>query len=238
MTKRIFPATEPWAVREAAVIEQYQRAKVEDPLFADRYPQPETYRCHYDDALKRLDQLDMLPLDQAAARMNITPAALLRKADRGQTVLIEIEGVQVVPDWIAKRRGKALEFHLDVAREFSKNGQREHFKFMNYLNFMGGLEQLEFKAPLPQKSVKDVFRAVGITQGTCQVLVCTPMFEAADRSLKNRAIMIEFVNRMAAALTVVGGMGDPKVGGVSDQFLDRYVPLDMPGRDRWKIEIR
>jgi hypothetical protein len=85
--------------------------------------------------------------------------------------------------------------------------------------------------------MKDVFRAVGIKQGSCQVRVRTPMFEAADRALKNPVIMAEFINQLGAALTRIGGMGNPNEGGLSDEFLAQYVPTDIPHRDRWKREI-
>lgn len=238
MTKRIFPPAQPWVELEAEVIARKQKAKDDKIEWADRMAGPELYLKYYDEARARLDQLDMWSVEKAAAHLKITPEALIRKADRGQMVLIEIEGVKAVPDWVAKRRGKALQFHLDIAREFGESGDKnQYFRFMSYLRFMGGLEALEFKTELPQKSVKDVFKAVGITQGSCQVLVRVPMFEAADRGAKSPLIMKEFINKMGAALTRVGGMGNPNEGGLSDAFIERYIPAGAPERNHWKREI-
>ncbi|MFN3826577.1 MAG: hypothetical protein ACK4NR_03015 [Micavibrio sp.] len=233
MTGRIFPAAEPWAEKEAAVVARKQAALDTGDLLAHRYAGVEVYRRYYDEALARLDQLDMLSLEQAAARMKTTPDALCRKADRGQSLLIEIEGRQAVPDWTLDARGRVKPFHLAIAREFAEGGQHGFFKFMSYLAFMGE-QTLEFRAELPKKSLKDVFRAVGIKQGSCQVLVRTPMFEAADRALKNSVIMGEFINKMGAAVTRIGGMGNPNEGGLSEAFLNRYVPANIPQRDRWQ----
>ena len=233
---RIFAIAEPWVACEANAVARKQKAKDDKLAWADRMAGPEVYRSYYDKALKRLEQLDMLPLHQASARMNATPEALLRKADRGQLVLIELEGVQVVPDWILDSRGRVKPFHLAIAKEFSESGQQQYFKFMSYLKFMSE-ESLEFRTDLPRKSMKDVFRAVGIKQGACHVHVRTPMFEAADRALKNRVILAEFINRMGAALTRIGGMGNPNEGGLSEEFRARYIPVDLPGRDNWKREF-
>lgn len=232
MTGRIFSIVEPWTEREAAVIAKKKAALDNGDAWAARSAGVEVYRRYYDEALARLDHLDMLPLGKAADRMKTTPEALIRKADRGQLVLIEIEGRQVVPDWTLDARGRISPFHLAIAREFAEGGQHDFFKFMGYLSFMGD-KTLEFKTELPRKSMRDVFRAVGIRQGSCQVLVSTPMFEAADRALKNSVIMAEFINQMGAAVTRIGGMGGPNEGGLSDSFLNRYVPANIPQRDRW-----
>ena len=168
--------------------------------------------------------------------MKLSPQALIRKADRGQLVLLEIEGVQAMPDWVLDRQGRVKPFQLAIAREFAASGQQEFFKFISYLKFMDE-QALEFETDLPKSTMKDIFRAVGITQGNCRVLVRTPMFEAADRACKDRVIMSEFINKMGAALTRIGGMGNPNEGGLSEDFLTLYVPADIPGRNRWKIDL-
>lgn len=234
--QRIFPAAKPFVDVAADVNAKREAALRDNDPLATLYAGVEYYRRDYDTALRRLDQADMLPLEKAAARMGISSEALIEKADRGRVVLIEIEGEKVVPDWTLDARGRAKAFHLDIAREFSESGQ-QYFKFMSYLQFMGE-ETLEFRADLPKRSLKDVFRAVGITQGSCSVLVRTPMFEAADRALKNRVIMAAFLDHMGAALTRIGGMGNPNEGGVSEGFLARHVHADLPNRERWKRELK
>ncbi|MBI2233905.1 MAG: hypothetical protein HYU57_02715 [Micavibrio aeruginosavorus] len=235
--QRIFTAAQPFADVVAKVNARREAALRDNDPAAALYAGVDVYRREYDTALSRLDQADMLLLDRAAARMGIFPKALLEKADQGRAVLIEIEGRQAVPDWTLDARGRVKPFHLDIAREFAESGQQHYFKFMSYLQFMGE-KTLEFRTELPKRSLKDVFRAVGITQGSCAVLVRTPMFEAADRALKNRVIMDAFLNNMGAALTRIGGMGNPNEGGVSEGFLARHVPADLPNRERWKREFQ
>ncbi len=234
--QRIFPAAQPLAELISEGQAKRQAYIQENPAFADIYRDPAiTYTRLYETARKRLEQPDMLPLAEAARRMKLAPEAALRKANRGQLVLIDIEGVQAVPDWVLDRRGRIKPFQAAIAREFAASG-KEFIKFMSYLKFMGE-QSLQFQTELPRASLKDVFRAVGITQGSCQVMVETPMFEAADRAPKNAVIMAAFINQMGAELTRIGGMGNPNEGGFSEEFLDRYVPKNIPGRDRWKCEF-
>jgi len=226
----------PFANLEANVNARIEEATRKNDPLAKHYAGPETFRRYYDSAIQRLTRPDMLPPEKAAARMGLTEAELLLKADQGKLVLIEIEGMKAVPDWVLDSRGRVKLFHLAIAQEFAESGKNNYFKFMSYLKFMGE-ETLEFSTDLPKKSLKDVFRAVGITQGSCRVLVRTPMFEAADRALKNRVIMNEFANHLGASLTRIGGMGNPNEGGLSEEFIARYIPRDLPHRDRWKREF-
>ncbi|MCM2344956.1 MAG: hypothetical protein NDJ24_10400 [Alphaproteobacteria bacterium] len=233
----IFAVAEPFSAVETQVLARYDALVKEGNPMAERYAKVPRYREFYDQALLRLQQLDMLSLEQAALRTHLTPDSLLRKINRGQAVMIEVEGVRSLPDWQFDSRGRVKPLHLAIAREFARDGHtHSYFKFMAYLEFMGD-KTLEFTTDLPKRSMKDVFRAVGITQGICQVKVRTPMFEAVDRALKSRVILAELINQMGAALTRIGGMGGPNEGGLSDEFLDKYVPTDIPQRDRWRREL-
>ncbi len=233
MTNRIFKAVESFAELEARVLAELATL---DERKARVRAKPEVYRNLYDDALRGLQQYDMLPLDKAAGRMRLTPAALLRKADRGQVVLIDIEGLQLVPAWTLDKAGRVKPFHLAIAREFTESGQQEWFKFMSYVNFMGG-EKLKFVVGLSPRSLKEAFNTVGVTKGEGVAIIKTPMFEAADRALKNKGVMQAFVERLGSALTRTGGMGNPNEGGLSEAFLAQFVPADIPHRERWKREI-
>ncbi len=230
-TQRIFPV--PFTLAQCLDAHQAERTARQRQHERDV---SDIYRRLYEEALRRLDQLDMIPLDKAATRMGITPDALIRKADRGGIVLIELEDKQVVPDWVLDSRGRVKQFHLAIAREFPHSGKTDFFKFMGYLKFMGQ-EMLEFRVDdLPKRSVKDVFRAAGITQGFCHVHVRTPMFEAADRARRSPVIMTAFVNALGSALTRVGGLGNPNEGGLSPEFIRDYIPHDIPNRKRWECE--
>lgn len=232
MTNRIFKAVEPFAEVEARVLADLAGL---DERRARHHAKPEIYRRLYDEALKRLQQGDMLPLDKAAERMRLTPAAILRKADRGQVVLIDMEGVQCVPEWTLDKAGRIKTFHLAVAREFAESGQNEFFKNMSYVNFMG--KSMEMGGSVPQRRLPEIFRAAGVKQGQARIILTVPMTEIVNRAPENKKIMAGLVAELGSALTRIGGMGNPNEGGLSDEFLARYVPADMPNRDRWKREI-
>lgn len=231
----IFTAVESFQDLEARIKAREEEAALRQDPLAGHYAKTGMYRKIYDLALQRLGQLDMLSLAQASARAGLSPEALRRKAERGQVVMIDMEGVKALPDWQFDGRGRIKPFHLAIAREFSQCESHDYFKFMTYLDFMGH-QTLEFTADLPRSSLQDVFRAVGVTQGSCRVLVRTPMFEAADRARRNPALMAAFIDRMGAAITRIGGMGNPNEGGFSDDFLHKYVPASIPHRDRWRRE--
>lgn len=213
---------------------EQQRLHPDYPIFyLDR---SDSYRDFYSEARQRLDRPDMLPLDKTAAKMNITPDALIRKADRGGIVLIELEDKQVVPDWALDSRGRVKQFHNAIARECAHGGQHSFFKFMSYLKFMSEDMLALSVSDLPQRSIKDIFRAAGITQGICHVHVQTPMFEAADRARRNPHIMAAFIEALGVTVTRIGGMGNPNTGGLSPEFIRDYVPHSIPGRNRWERE--
>lgn len=232
MTNRIFKAVEPFAALEARVLADLAAL---DERTARLRAKPEVYRSLYDDALKNLQQHDMLSLDKAAERMRLTPAALLRKADRGQAVLIEIEGQRFVPDWTLDRAGRVKSFHLAIAREFAESGQNEFFKFMSYMKFMS--KNMEMGGPVQARRLPEIFRAAGVKCGQARVILSIPMAEIMDRAPKNNKIMAGLIAELGSALTRIGGMGNPNEGGISEAFLARYVPADIPDRDRWKREI-
>lgn len=241
--QRIFPVPLTLAQRLAAHRADRAARERRNPDHPDvRRDISATYERLYAQARARLDQLDMLPLDRAAAKMNIAPEALIRKAERGAIVLIELEDKQVVPDWVLDGRGRVKPFHNAVARECAQSGKGDFFKFMSYLKFMGE-DMLEFRVTnLPKCSVKDVFRAAGIKQGFCHVHVRTPMFEAADRALiaykrGQPHIMAAFVDALGSAVTRIGGMGNQSEGGLSPEFIRDYVPHDLPDRRRWEREF-
>ena len=230
--KRIFEPVKPFTVLEAEVIARNEREK------NMRYAGPEVYRGIYDRALARLEKIDVLPLESAADLMGLTPDAYIRKADRGQAVLIEIEGRSYVPRCTLNTRYKNARvkpFHVAVAKEFSESADHERFKFMSYLKFME--QSLEMGAPLPERRLPEIFKAAGVSKGNARVILSVPMVEIIDRAQKNNTIMTALVTHMGAALTRIGGMGNPNEGGLSDEFLAKYVPADIPDRDRWKREL-
>lgn len=238
MTKRVFAAVQPWAECEAAIIARKQKALATGDVMAKHYAGPEVYRSYYDRAIERLEKHDLLTLEAAADLMGLAPEAYVRKADRGQAVLIEIEGRSFVPRFTLDTRYKnarIMPFHLAVAKEFSESADHERFKFVSYLKFMD--RKLDISTPLPARRLPEIFKAAGVSKGSASVTLHVPMVEIVDRARKNPHIMAEFINQLGAALTRIGGMGNPNEGGLSDEFLARYVPVDIPDRDRWKREF-
>lgn len=237
-TGPVFPAVAPLAALLRARQVDYDEALRAHPEHARFYANPQSvYPRYYNEALMRLTQPDMLPLEQAAAKMGLTLAALRRKAARGAVVLIDIEGQQVVPEWTLDARGRVSRFQLAIAREFEQGGQHGYFKFMGYLKFMSE-ETLSLPVDdIPARTIKDIFRVAGVRQGTLQVQVHMPLYEAANRARKNAAVMEVFINKLGAALTRIGGMGNPNEGGLSPEFLREFVPENIPGRDRWAREF-
>ncbi len=236
--KRIFEPVKPLVVLEAEIAARQQEALAKGDPMARFYAGPEIYQRLYGDALERLQKIDVLPLEWAADLMGLTPEAYIRKADRGQAVLIEIEGRSYVPRCTLDTRYKNARikpFHLAVAKEFSESADHERFKFISYLKFM--TREVEMGAPLPARRLPELFKAAGVSRGGARVILSIPMTEIVDRAVKNPRIMAGLVEHMGAALTRIGGMGNPNEGGLSDDFLARYVPADMPHRNRWKREI-
>lgn len=238
MTKRIFPAVKPWAELEAEVIAKKEAALAKGDPMAKHYAGPEVYRRYYDHAIERLNKIDVLSLDAAADLMGLTPDAYIRKADRGQAVLIEMEGKSYVPRFTLNtcyKNARIKPFHVAVAKEFSESADHERFKFISYLKFMA--QALEIGAEVPPRRLPEIFKAAGVSKGKARVIISVPMSEIIDRAQKNPSIMAEFINQMGSALTRIGGMGNPNEGGISDEFLARYVSADIPGRDRWTREF-
>ena len=233
--ERIFPAVELLAdvlrVKQAA----YDALLRAEPGRAEYYASPQSiYPRYYTEALARLSRPDILPLTQVAEKMGLTSKALLRKAERGAVVLIDIEGQQYVPAWTLAARGRAKKLHTAIAREFAQSGKSTYFKFMDYLKFMSE-ESLALRVEeLPARSVKDIFRAAGVKQGVCQVQLQVPMYEAVERACGNPPLMAVLAERLAAAVTRTVGMGGPDEGGLSPEFLQEFVPENIPKRTRWE----
>ena len=232
--KRIFPAAPSLAECEAAASAHRDDGQKKGLPYAG----PEVYRDYYDRALKRLDQIDILPLESAAELMALTPDAYVRKADRGQAILIEIEGQSFVPRFTLDTRYKNARikpFHLAIAQEFAEGHVPGFFKFMSYLQFMN--EKMEISAALPERRLPEIFKVAGVSKGDARVILNVPMTEIADRAVKNPQLMASFINKLGPAVSEHGGHNSPSPYGLSDEFLSRYVPADMPHRDRWKREI-
>lgn len=134
----------------ATVLKQVE-AKRQDKndKLAKLYAGEDTYTRLYAEGMKRLKQPDLLSLDDAAARLNMTPAAYITQAEAGQVLLIQIEGLQVVPACMFDKNGKVDPLKVDIAREFVLEGH-DYFKFLDYLKFMHG-EKANIAATVPEK---------------------------------------------------------------------------------------
>lgn len=232
--KPVFPAAMPLAdlLREKQV--DYDEICRAEPHLAKHYISPQAYYPRlYKEAQDRLACDDILTLQEAAGKMRIRPEALQRKAARGAVVLIDIEGAQFVPAWSLDSRGRPKKLALAIAREFEEGAQHGFFKFMDYIKFMSS-ETLKLSVKeISPRSMREAFRAAGVKQGQVHMEVHVPMHEVADRALANRPLLMGLVNKLGAAVTRVAGMGGPNEGGLSPEFLQEFVPLDMPDRLSW-----
>ncbi len=236
--QRIFPVIKPLAeVQAEAVAYKQQGIATGDPVAA-AYVGPEYFAALYSDALKALKgNADIISLAEAAELMALTPAAYIRKADRGQAVLLEIEGHAFVPRWTFHTHAQGARvkpFHMAVAKEFAtNNANRSSFDFSPYLKFMA--QKIEMGGPAPQQQLAEIYRAAGVFRGDARIILSVPMAEVMDRALKNPRFMAQFIHQLGQALSY-SEPSTPRMGGISEAFLEKYVSHDIPARTRWKLE--
>jgi len=218
MYSQIFGPVEPLVEKIARV--QKQRNDSTEPL-AEFLAGADTYEMLYNEAIQRLNSPDMLSVEAASGRLGISIADYLKEAQAGRALLIEIEGLQVVPECIFGKDGNIDQLKLDIAREFSIAG-RSYFKFLDFISFMTD-ETADVAAALPQKSLNEIFRQAGIEEFKCSLSVEATMNQLADGRGTKPAFFALLIRKLDAALT--SGGHDPS-GGISRPFRDKY---SIPG---------
>lgn len=214
----IFKPVRPLAQVMAAA--EAKRNDKNDPL-AKSYADGNFYQKIYDEAVTRLSRSDLLSLEQAAQKLDITPVEYRKLADKGETLLIGIEGKNYVPAFIFTEDGRIDPLKIDIAREFVLQGHG-YFKFLDYLKFMTETTA-DISSTLPPQRLTNIFDQAGLAEYRCNIAVNATMNQLADGRHSNPEFMDILTVRLDAEVT--WGGWDPS-GGLSRPFRDKY---NIPG---------
>lgn len=215
---RIFGPAQPLS-RVVAQAEE-RRKNQSDPM-AKHYVGAEFYQEKYAAAKARLTEPDMLSVNDAAAKLFVSPEEFIEMANRGAALLIEVEGVKAAPAWQFGKDGRIDDLKLDIAREFALEGA-SYFRFMDYIAFMTS-KNVDISATLPAGKLRDMFKKAGLQNYSCSLAVQASPDQLADERFANRDFFALLVSHLDAAIT--RGGWDPS-GGLSRAFRDKY---GLPG---------
>lgn len=180
---------------------------------------PEVYRRLYAEAEAFLQNQPTFSLDEAAQKQGVSKDEYIKMADRGEALLIEIEGKQYVPACSFGKDGKIDPLKIDIAREFVLEG-RSYFKFMDYMTFMNTQKMDIADLVLSPQQLSGLFNQAGLAGYRCTISVEATMNQLAD----HRHTLPQAFDRLSRALDRAlthGGMGDAD-GGLSRPFRDKY----------------
>ncbi|HEY8189356.1 MAG TPA: hypothetical protein VIF12_01620 [Micavibrio sp.] len=178
------------------------------------------YKKLYQNASSRLSAPDMLTLDQAAKKLSITSEEYVQLADRGDALLIEIQGLKTaIPSWQFGPDDRVDPLKLDIAREFVLEGEG-FFRFLDFINFMSD-HTADITPAFPEPNLCDAFQAAGAQHFQCTLTVKATMNQLADRRQENTFFRDTLVNHLDKTLTH-GSFGDPLSGGLSRPFRNKY----------------
>ncbi len=184
----------------------------------------DVYRRIYAETETFLQGQETLSVAQAARKQGVTSSEFTAMADRGDAVLIELEGKQYVPACTFGADGKIDPLKIDIAREFVLEGQHVFFKYVAFMKFMND-ERIEIAdLLLDDKKLSTLFNKAGVGDFKCQISVQATMNQMADRRAENPQMHDRFIAALDSALT--HGGWDP-AGGLSRTFRDKY---NIPGQ--------
>lgn len=184
---------------------------------------PETYHRIYAAAEAFLQASDMLTPEAAARRQGVSKAEFIAMADRGEALLIELEGKQYVPACSFGADGKIDPLKVDIAREFVLEGM-SYFKFMDYIRFMTQETADVTDILLNGRQLQQIFNRAGLGDFHCGLTALASMNQLADGRHAHPAMYDLLVKRLNDAVT--HGGWDPS-GGLSRPFRDKY---GIPGQ--------
>ncbi|MDP2148824.1 MAG: hypothetical protein Q8K13_04180 [Parvibaculum sp.] len=179
---------------------------------------PDVYRRIYAEAEAFLQNAPMLSVDDAAQKQGVTKGEYIRMVDRGEALLIELEGKQYVPACSFGADGKIDPLKIDIAREFALEGQ-QYFKFIDYLTFMNTQKVDIADLTLSTQQMSALFNQAGLAGYRCSITVEATMNQLADHRHKLPAAFERLTENLDRALT--NGGWDPS-GGLSRPFRDKY----------------
>lgn len=215
---RIFAPVEPLADLLARIEKKREGMSEKEKKV---YAGPDTYIHMYAAIKNRLKEKDVVTVAAIARRMGIKGQDFKDLADRGQAILIEIEGEMFAPLCQLNSKGKIDDLKLDIAREFAVSCW-DYFKFESYLNFMEK-ELTRLEPDVPPKKLKALFKSAGVGDYKCTLTVEANMNQLADGRRRNPSFFPALINHLKAALT--WGGWEPR-GGLTRRFMDKY---NIPG---------
>ncbi|MFN7114614.1 MAG: hypothetical protein ACK4PK_09700 [Alphaproteobacteria bacterium] len=179
---------------------------------------PDVYRRIYAEAETFLQNSPMRSVDEAAQKQGVTKEEYMQMVDRGEALLIEIEGKQYVPACSFGADGKIDPLKIDIAREFALEG-RQYFKFMDYMEFMHKHKADIADLALSTQQMSALFNQAGLAGYRCSLTVEATMNQLADHRHKMPQAFERLIDHLDRALT--SGGWDPS-GGLSRPFRDKY----------------
>lgn len=183
----------------------------------------DVYRRIYTEAETFMAGQETLSVADAARKQGVSRTAFVGMADRGEAVLIELEGKQYVPACTFGADGKIDPLKVDIAREFELEGQHVFFKYTAFMKFMNEQRTEIADLLLDDKKLTTLFNKAGVADFKCEISVQATMNQLADRRTENPQMYDRLIAALDSALT--HGGWDP-TGGLSRTFRDKY---NIPG---------
>lgn len=183
----------------------------------------DVYRRIYAEAETFMEAQETLSVADAARKQGISKTEFVAMADRGDAVLIELEGKQYVPACTFGADGKVDALKVDIAREFELEGQHVFFKYVAFMKFMNEARIEIADLLLDDKKLTTLFNKAGVADFKCEISVQASMNQLADRRAENPQMYDRLISALDSALT--HGGWDPS-GGLSRTFRDKY---NIPG---------
>lgn len=179
---------------------------------------PDVYRRIYADAEAFLQKTPTLSLDEAAQKQGVSKDAYLQMVDRGEALLIELEGKQYVPACSFGVDGTIDPLKIDIAREFALEGQ-QYFKFIDFMTFMNTQKADIADLALSTQQMSALFNQAGLAGYRCSITVEATMNQLADHRHRLPQAFERLTEHLDRALEYGGW--DP-TGGLSRPFRDKY----------------
>lgn len=192
----------------------------------------DVYRRIYAEAETFMAGQETLSLAAAARKQGVSKSEFTAMADRGEAVLIELEGKQYVPACTFGADGKVDAFKVDIAREFALEGQHVFFKYVAFMKFMNENRIEIADLLLDDKKLTTLFNKAGVADFKCQISVQATMNQLSDRRGDNPQMYDRLIGALDSALT--HGGWDPS-GGLSARSV---TSIKYPGRRSRKAAVR
>jgi hypothetical protein len=179
---------------------------------------PGSYERINQTAIQRLSQPDFIGPDEAARKLSTSVDAFMMLVEKGEVLLIEMDGVQAVPLWQFNGEGQISALVLDIAKEFVR-AEQHVFSFMPFIHFMAE-HTVDISSALPKEKLTAAFQAAGVSQFSCGLSVqatVNQLVGMADRA-EMRSILCKELAR-----TVNKAFFGERPDELSEYFREKYV---------------